>query len=131
MPYSSYVKTVKLEWCYTRLIYYVIMKLRFLRFVVITRNQMVSLVNSPDTSCFLPQFMLVVIVLFIVQVVLGSIGFFLIDDIHNEMSDIVRKAVVYYRLDSNFPRDDDMNALQIEVCAALCNNSTATSHNRV
>ncbi|KAK3786217.1 hypothetical protein RRG08_064476 [Elysia crispata] len=59
-------------------------------------------------------FMLVVIVLFIVQVVLGSIGFFLIDDIHNEMSDIVRKAVVYYRLDSNFPRDDDMNALQIE-----------------
>ncbi|GFR60488.1 tetraspanin [Elysia marginata] len=59
-------------------------------------------------------FMIVVIALFIVQVVLGGIGFFLLDDIQDEMSDIVRKAVVYYRLDNNFDRDEDMNALQIE-----------------
>ena len=65
------------------------------------------------------QFMIVVIALFIVQVVLGGVGFFLLDDVHSEMSDIVRKAVVYYRVDNNFSRDEDMNNLQIEVCAAI------------
>ena len=65
------------------------------------------------------QFMIVVIALFIVQVVLGGVGFFLLDDVHSEMSDIVRKAVVYYRVDNNFSRDEDMNNLQIEVCGVI------------
>ncbi|GFO42651.1 tetraspanin [Plakobranchus ocellatus] len=59
-------------------------------------------------------FMILVIALFVVQVVLGGIGFFLLDDVHNEMSDIVRKAVIYYRIDGNLARDEDMDELQIE-----------------